>query len=126
MTGDDEVGYGRPPKRTRWQKGQSGNPGRRRARRVATTSEIIDKLLLAPIDITESGRPRRVTTLEAILLQLWKKELEGNRRALAVRLKYEELDQTIAASTTEITFADTPYTEARDTPSSENDDDDKV
>ena len=23
---DDDVGYGRPPKKTRWKKGQSGNP----------------------------------------------------------------------------------------------------
>lgn len=27
-----EVGYGRPPKQTRWRKGQSGNPNRIRKR----------------------------------------------------------------------------------------------
>jgi Family of unknown function (DUF5681) len=126
MSGDNDVGYRRPPKGTRWKKGQSGNPARRGARRVATTLEIFDKLLLAPIDISENGRPRRVTTLEAILLQLWKKELSGSRRALAVRLKYEELDQTIAASTTEITFADGSYTEDCKASSSGKDDDGKV
>jgi Family of unknown function (DUF5681) len=112
MSADDEVGFARPPKRGRSKKGHSGNPGRRKARRSATTLEIVDKLLLAPIEITENGRPRTVTTLEAILLQLWKKELNGSRRALTVRLKYEELDRAIAVSTTEIHFADTPYTEA--------------
>jgi hypothetical protein len=121
VSGDYEDGRGRPPKRTRWQKGQSGNPGRRRTRGAPTPAEIVDKHLLAPINITENGNLRRVTTLEAILLQLWRKELDGNRRALAVRLKYEELDQTIAASTTEITFADTPYNEA--SPSGTDDDD---
>jgi hypothetical protein len=120
---DYEVGFGRPPKRTQWKKSQSGNPGRRRIRRPATTAEIVDKLLLTPINITENGNLRRVTTLEAILLQLWRKELDGSRRALAVRLKYEELDRAIAESTTEITFADTPYHEAS---SSGTDDDDKV
>jgi hypothetical protein len=95
-------------------------------RRAATTAEIIDKFLLAPVDITENGNGRRVTTLEAILLQLWRKELDGNRRALAVRLKYEELDQRIAKSTAEIAFADSPYTETCGAPPSETNDDDKV
>ena len=35
MTGPSEgdaVGYGRPPKNTRWKKGQSGNPNGQRSR----------------------------------------------------------------------------------------------
>ncbi len=31
--GDDKVGYGRPPKHTRYKKGQSGNPGDRPRKR---------------------------------------------------------------------------------------------
>jgi hypothetical protein len=126
MSHDYEVGFGRTPKRTRWKKGQSGNRGRRKVRRAATTAKIIDKLLLAPVDITENGNARRVTTLEAILLQLWRNELDGNRRALATRLKYEELDQRIAKSTTQIAFADSSFTEACGAPTSETNDDDKV
>jgi hypothetical protein len=127
MSSDYEVGFGRPPKRTRWKKGQSGNRGRRKARRAATTAEMIDKLLLSRIDITVNGKARRVATLEAILLQLWRKELAGNRRALAVRLKYGELARQNAETTTEITFVDSPYTQAcGHIPSSEADDDDKV
>jgi hypothetical protein len=122
MSGEYEIGFGRPPKRTQWKKGESGN-GHRKARRAATTAEIIDKMLLAPIEITENGVPRQVTTLEAILLQLWQKELDGNRRALAIRLKYEELDQTIAEPTTKISFADSPYCDAS---SSKTDADDNV
>ena len=82
--------------------------GRRKARRAATTAEIIDKLLLAPIDITENGIARRVTTLEAIVLQLWQKELDGNRRALDVRLKYQELAQQHAESQPKSRSATTP------------------
>jgi hypothetical protein len=127
MSGDYEVGFGRPPKRTRWKKGQSGNRRRRKVRRAATTVEIIDQLLLSPVDITESGKPRRVTKLEAILLQLWRKELAGDRRALAARLKYEELIPQNTETRTEITFVDSPYTQAcGHIPSSEADDDDKV
>jgi hypothetical protein len=121
MSDDNEVGFRRPPKRTRWKKGQSGNR-RRKARRAGTTAEIIDKLLLAPVDITENGIPKRVTTLEAILLQLWGKELKGNRRALAARLKYQELAPKNAAATTEITFADTRCTDLSTAPSGTNGD----
>jgi hypothetical protein len=114
MSSGDEVRRRHPAKR------------RRKERRAMTTAEIIDKLLLAPIVITEKGSARPVTTLEAILLQLWRKELDGNRRALAARLKYEELDQRNTKATTEITFADSPYTEGCGAPPSETDDDDKV
>jgi hypothetical protein len=62
MSSDHEVGSGRPPKRTRWKKGQSGNRGRRKARRDATTAEIIDKLFLLPIDIIMQGKTKRVSS----------------------------------------------------------------
>jgi hypothetical protein len=111
MSGDNEVGLGRPPRRIRWKKHESGKGGRRSARRVATTAEIIDKLLRAPVDITENGGTRRVTKLEAIVLQLWLRELDGDPRALATRLKYQELGQQHPQRATEITFGDSPYTQ---------------
>ena len=48
-----EVGYKRPPKVTRWKKGQSGNPKRRRAARSISTIEMIDRLLMRPIKVVE-------------------------------------------------------------------------
>jgi hypothetical protein len=60
MSGDYEVGYGRPPKRTQWKNGQTGNRGRRKARRAATNAETIDELLLAPVAITKKGCPRPI------------------------------------------------------------------
>ena len=42
-----DVGYGRPPKGTRWKKGQSGNPGAKKRRPAAVaTVEIIDRLFV--------------------------------------------------------------------------------
>jgi hypothetical protein len=38
----------------------------------------------------ENGVSRRVTVFEAILYQLWIKEMAGHKRAIAVRLKYQE------------------------------------
>ena len=89
---DYEVGYGRPPTETRWRKGQSGNPGpkKRKPASVATV-EIIDRLFSESVEIVENGVPRKVSTLEAILMRLWAAEISGSKRAGRVRLQFLEL-----------------------------------
>jgi hypothetical protein len=94
---DYEVGYKRPPKDTRWKKGQTGNPARRYPARSLSTVEMIDRQLLRPVEIVEKGETKKVTALEVILLQLWRQELAGDRRALGVRLKYEGIAREKAA-----------------------------
>jgi hypothetical protein len=86
-----EVGYGRPPKSTRWKKGQCGNPNRVRKRRSKPAVDMIDEFFATEIDIGEQGISRRVTNFEAIVLQLWIKAVTGpSKRALNVLLKYQE------------------------------------
>ena len=88
-SGDDAVGYRRPPKRTQWQKGQCGNPKRERKSAPRGAAEIIDQLFEKPITFTENGSARTANGLTVIVTQLVKKEMAGDRRAMAVRLKYE-------------------------------------
>jgi hypothetical protein len=109
---DDETGYGKPPKRTRWKKGQSGNrkPGHRK--RQENTVELIDKLLLKLVEITIGETSRKVTTLEAILYRLWAKEVTGDPRALKIRMKYQEFARQFAKPKFEIVFVDNEYTTA--------------
>lgn len=72
----EEIGYGRPPKATRFQKGKSGNPrGRPRNRHRDIP---YDGLLGQIVTVREDGRERRVTAAEAFILQLTKKGLEGD------------------------------------------------
>jgi Family of unknown function (DUF5681) len=86
-----EVGYGRPPKSTRWKKGQCGNPNRVRKRAPKRVVEMIDEFFAAEIDIVENGISRRVSNFEAIVLQLWRKAVTGtSKRAVNVLLKYLE------------------------------------
>ena len=87
---DDTVGYKRPPKASRWKKGQCGNPGRKRTRALKGAAEIIDQLFAKPVNVVENGSARRANGLEVIVSQLVKKEMAGDRRAMAVRLKYAE------------------------------------
>jgi len=84
-----EVGYGRPPKSTQWQKGQCGNPKRIRNKNPKPVVDMIDEFFAGEIDIKENGISRRVNNLEAILLQLWIKVMDGKKRAMNVLLQYQ-------------------------------------
>lgn len=105
-----EIGRGRPPKATQWKKGKSANPGGRSSPRSTGLLEMIDKLLLTHVKITIDGVSKRVTTLEAILAQLWSKGIAGDRRARAVYLRCRALVPQVADGKVQITFADSEYT----------------
>jgi Family of unknown function (DUF5681) len=105
-----EIGRGRPPKATQWKKGESANPGGRSSPRPTGLLEMIDKLLLTQVKITIDGVSKRVTTLEAILAQLWSKGIAGDRRARAVYLRCRALVPQVADGKVQITFADSEYT----------------
>jgi hypothetical protein len=107
-----EIGRGRPPKATQWKKGKSANPGGRSSPRPTGLLEMIDKLLLTPVKITRDGEPKWVTTLEAILEQLWSKGIANDRRAMAVYIRCRDLAPQVADGTVQVTFADTDYTKA--------------
>jgi hypothetical protein len=79
---DDEqqfVGYGNPPRASRFRKGQSGNPrGRPRGRSRALPYEAV---FGREMIVRENGRGRRVTAEEAFLLKLTKDALDGDTAA---------------------------------------------
>jgi hypothetical protein len=76
-----EVGYGRPPTRTQFQPGQSGNPaGRRKGVRNLKTD--VKRTLATPVKVKEGGRTRTRSTQEAALMVLREKALRGDQRAL--------------------------------------------
>jgi hypothetical protein len=84
---DYEIGYGKPPKRTQFQPGVSGNPrGKPRGSknlRPALREDQLVKLIFQEanrkINIREDGLTRKITMAEAILRSLAAKAAQGNR-----------------------------------------------
>ena len=79
--GDYEVGYGRPPKSTRFKPGQSGNP-RGRPKGAKGVATVLRERLLAKVTVTERGRQRTITVLEAIVAKLIKGTFDGDSRSM--------------------------------------------
>ena len=66
---DYEVGYGKPPRHTRFQKGQSGN-SRGRPGGSKNLKTLLSEALNEPVIITENGRRRKITKREAIVREV--------------------------------------------------------
>ncbi len=79
---DETVGYKRPPRRTRFQKGQSGNP-QGRPKGALNLKTVVDRTIHEPVVITERGRKHTITKLEATVKQLTNKAAMGDARATA-------------------------------------------
>ena len=72
-----DVGYAKPPSRTRFKPGQSGNP-RGRPRGAKNFVTAIEGELRARVTVTENGRRKRVTKREVIAKRLVNRAAEGD------------------------------------------------
>jgi uncharacterized protein DUF5681 len=90
MSKEYEVGYCRPPERSKWKKGQCGNPKRSRERPVKPIAELVDKFLGSELEVVDNGVSQRRSAFEIIFLQLCNKAIAGNARALKVLKQYSD------------------------------------
>src|SRR5579863_1946324 len=81
----EKIGYKRPPLHTRFQPGLSGNP-RGRQKGVRNFAADVKRTLEIPVNLTENGKSKRVSTQEALMLRLREKALKGDARALETLL----------------------------------------
>jgi Family of unknown function (DUF5681) len=83
---DYAVGYGRPPKETQFQPGKSGNPnGRRKGSR--SVGAVLNDVFRQKIEVTENGKTRRVTALEAMACRLRNDALRGDAKAIKLSIE---------------------------------------
>jgi Family of unknown function (DUF5681) len=75
---DYKVGPGKPPLHTRFKKGQSGNPGGRSPKNLAT---LLADALNEKVYVTIDGKRRRITKREAIVTQMVNKSTSADLRA---------------------------------------------
>jgi hypothetical protein len=87
--GDYKVGPGKPPKHTRFKKGQSGNPGGRPPKRATLKDKVFDELGKR-VKVTENGRTRSFSMEELIAKRMVTDAAKGNARARADVLKLNE------------------------------------
>lgn len=97
-----EVGYGKPPKHTRFQPGRSGNPrGRPKSTNNLKTDliEELDERIL----VREGEKTRRVSKQRAVLKTIVTRSLKGDARAMnsLLSLMLRVLDTTAESDVAE-------------------------
>ncbi len=94
------VGYGHPPRSTQFKSGKSGNP-RGRPKGSRGINSILQSALHRKVTVTEGGKQRRLSALEAMLLRLRNDALRGDQRAIKLVLGFFDR------------YSNTPETDAR-------------
>ena len=96
----DYVGYKRPPKRTRFQKGQSGNPNGRRRREPVAAATLIAEELNSMVSVTENGNPMKASKFELVVKQAVNQAIKSNFRPFTLLVKMlDSLERLIKTPT---------------------------
>lgn len=86
-SGDYEIGYGRPPKHTRFRKGQSGNP-KGRPRESKNLDTLIQQELERKVTVKEGASTKQLSARKAIARKFVNSALTGDPRQVEAVLKY--------------------------------------
>jgi Family of unknown function (DUF5681) len=78
-----KVGYGKPPKATRFQKGKSGNPSGRPKKSTGSTDlgSILDEIENEEISVLDNGKRKQMKKAEINFRQLFKKAIDGDLKS---------------------------------------------
>src|SRR6516164_1491424 len=83
--GDYEVGYKRPPKETRFKKGNNANP-RGRPRGSKNLATLLNEALNTPAETVEDGTRRQRTKRDVVIAQLVDQSANADLRATKLLL----------------------------------------
>ena len=83
--GNYAVGYGHPPTATQFKPGHSGNPNGR-PKGAKNEATILREIMHQRMEVRESGRARKISRLEALLLRCLEAALKGDLKAMAFLL----------------------------------------
>ena len=103
-----EVGYGKPPRQTRFRKGQSGNP-RGRSPGGRNLKTLLSDALNEFVIVSENGGRRKITKREAIVTQLVNRSASADFRAIKILL---DMVRDIESQTELASVETSPFSEA--------------
>jgi hypothetical protein len=105
---DYEVGYCKPPRQTRFTKGQSGNP-RGRSPGAKNLKTLLSDALNEFVIVSENGGRRKITKREAIVTQLVNRSASADFRAIKILL---DMVRDIEGQTEPSSPETSPFSEA--------------
>jgi hypothetical protein len=94
---DYDIGYGKPPQKSQFKKGQSGNPnGRPKGSKNAASlfNEIFDQ----QVTVVKNGKPTKVPIMQAMLMKLAAMAMGGDMKAMAKVLELYHAAQSAAVN----------------------------
>jgi hypothetical protein len=83
---DYPIGYGKPPKKHQFRRGQSGNP-RGRPKGAKNTATLLREILDRKIEVRSGSHSRKITIREVILTRFAESSLKGDVKAAAFLLQ---------------------------------------
>ena len=95
---DYEVGYGRPPKKTQFKKGQSGNPKGRPKRRLDVASTL-ERTLAEQIAIKDGEQMQEMSAGEAVLYKQIRKAMKGDQTAFDLVMRQAQRHKLLREET---------------------------
>ena len=105
---DYEVGYGKPPRHTRFKRGQSGNP-RGRSPGAKDLKTLLSEALNEFVIVSENGGRRKITKREAIVTQLVNRSASADFRAIKILL---DMVRDIESQTEPASVETSPFSES--------------
>jgi hypothetical protein len=97
-----EVGFKRPPVKTRFKPGGVGNP-KGRPKKKQTVGQIIEGALMTKVTVMENGRSKTMTAEEVIIRKLALDAASGDKRAIqtlfSLRDRYQDSSETTLDTT---------------------------
>ena len=108
---DYAVGFGKPPVRTRFRPGQSGNP-RGRPRGAKGLKTLVRETMTKSISVRTAEGNKRMPRIEAVLQRKFELAMKGNERAQSRLIELygqaipESVGEDLPAGPSELTAAD--------------------
>ena len=87
-----EIGYRKPPKHSRFKKGESGNP-RGKSRGTKNSATLLKQSLLASVLVKQNGHETKTTKLRVIVTRLIHQAMKGHYPSIRLLLRSAGLDR---------------------------------